>query len=285
MFLKSPRRCKIFGQTFYFNTIRKYVILFGTLFNDVHIIRRNKAGAVTSVLKVPLTYGPKDKMLARVTADPNIDRQFAVQLPIMSFEMKSISYDGSRKLPTVNKVMAANSTTPNAISYQYNPVPYNINFELSIMVKNAEDGTKIIEQILPFFTPDWTSTIKLIPEMNVVMDIPIILNTVNLDDQYENDFKKRRSLTWTLTFTLKGYIYGPVKSSKIIKYANTNFYVATTDEIRSANTELLSHYNVHIQPGLTANGTPTGNASLSIPVSEITVSDDFGFVIDVNEVE
>jgi len=275
----------MFGQTFYFDTIRKYVILFGTLFNDVHIIRKSKAGSVTSVLKVPLAYGPKDKMLARVIADPNIDRQFAVQLPIMSFEMKSISYDGSRKLPTVNKIVTANSASPNAISYQYNPVPYNIDFELNIMVKNAEDGTKIIEQILPFFTPDWTSTVKLIPEMNVVMDIPIILNTVRLNDQYEESFKTRRSLTWTLTFTLKGYIYGPVKSSKIIKYANTNFYVATTDEIKSANTQLLSHYNVHIQPGLTANGMPTGNSSLSIPVDQITIADDFGFVINVNEIE
>lgn len=259
------------------------MILFGTLFNDIHISRRDSANNLVSFLKVPLQYGPKEKSLARVDADPAIDRPFSVVLPMMTFEMLRIRYDGSRKLPTVNKVVVKSANNANSLKYQYNPVPYNIDFELTILVKNAEDGTKIVEQILPFFTPDWTSTVKLIPEMNVIMDIPIVLNTIDIRDAYEGNFKKRRSLMWVLNFTLKGYIYGPVKEGKVIKFANTNFYIATTDQIRNSVNNLDPTLTVQIQPGLTANGTPTSNSASSIPVSDIEADDDFGYVIDITE--
>ena len=273
------------GDPFYFSTIRKYIILFGTLFNNIHITRTDKDGKITHVEKVPITYGPKDKSLSRVIQDPNIDRQTAIYpLPMMSFEMTNFNYDASRKLQTINRIAKVNPDDKSKNKYQYNPVPWNIGFQLSILVKNAEDGNKIVEQILPYFTPDWTTSVHLIPEMNVIMDIPVVLNNVNLDDVYEGDFDKRRSLVWTLNFTLKGYIYGPVKTSKVIKYANTEFFMTTSEPI-TANTSIPVASFVQVQPGLLANGSPTSNSSLSIPVSDIIATDDFGFVTTTTEAD
>ena len=273
------------GDPFYFSTIRKYIILFGTLFNNIHITRTDKDGKITHVEKVPITYGPKDKSLSRVIQDPNIDRQTAIYpLPMMSFEMTNFNYDASRKLQTINRIAKVNPDDKSKNKYQYNPVPWNIGFQLSILVKNAEDGNKIVEQILPYFTPDWTTSVHLIPEMNVIMDIPVVLNNVNLDDVYEGDFDKRRSLVWTLDFTLKGYIYGPVKTSKVIKYANTEFFTTTAEPI-TANTSIPVASFVQVQPGLLSNGQPTSNSSLSIPVADIIATDDFGYVTTTTEAD
>jgi len=272
----------MFSSTpFYFSLIRKYIILFGTLFNNIHISRTDKDGNITMIERVPITYGPKDKMLARVVQDPNIDRPTAIYpLPMMAFEMTGFDYDGTRKLQTINRIAVVNPDDKTKNKYQYNPVPYNIGFRLSILVKNAEDGNKIVEQILPYFTPDWTTTVYLIPEMNVTMDIPVILNNISIEDVYDGQFEQRRSFIWNLDFTLKGYIYGPVKSTKIIKFTNTEFFVATDTNIQGANTP--SAY-VQIQPGLMANGKPTSNASLSIPVANIIATDTFGYVTNITE--
>jgi hypothetical protein len=270
----------MFKQTFYFSTIRKYVILFGTLFNDINIIRTDKTGKMTQRIKVPITYAPKEKMLARVTEDPNIDRQTAtITQPMMSFELNGIKYDGSRKLNTTNRIGTVDSSNKNKLKFQYTPVPYDFMFTLYVYSKNTEDGTKIIEQILPFFTPDWTTTVNLIPEMNVVHDIPLILNNINHEDTYEGDFKKRRSMIWTVQFTMKGYIYGPVKSSSVIKFTNTAIYVVDTS-VESAIETHIPVQHTTIQPGLTANGQPTSNASLSISRDLIIATDDYGYIIN-----
>jgi hypothetical protein len=270
------------GSTFYFSTIRKYVTLFGSLFNDINIVRTNAEGKTTQLIKVPITYGPKDKMIARVSEDPNIDRPTAIQLPVMSFEMTTITYDASRKLNTIGRI-ASGSSAAGSLKYQYNPVAYNIGFVLHVYVKNAEDGTKIVEQILPYFTPDWTVTANLIPEMNVKMDIPVILNDISLDDSYDGDFKERRALIWTLNFTLKGYVYGPVKSAKIIKFANTEFYIGTTENIMDSVNVTAASVDIQVIPGLTANGQPTSNSNNSIPVSEITATDNYGYITNITE--
>jgi hypothetical protein len=268
---------------FYFSSIRKYIILFGTLFNNIYISRVNKDGKTTVVERVPITYGPKEKMLTRVTQDPNIDRQTATYpLPMMAFEMTGFDYDGSRKLQTVNRIAVVDPDRDANNKYQYMPVPYNIGFRLSILVKNAEDGNKIVEQILPYFTPDWTTSVHLIPEMNVTMDIPVILNRVEIEDVYEGSFKDRRSLIWTLDFTLKGYLYGPVKTKKVIKFSNTEFFIVKTENITADNTIPVAAF-IQIQPGLTANGQPTSNAALSIPVADIVATDDFGYVTTITE--
>ena len=272
----------MFNQTFYFSTIRKYVTLFGTLFDDINVVRTDSSGHMSAFIKVPITYSPKEKMLARVTGDPELARQSGTPpLPIMAFEMTNITYDGSRKLNTVKRVAVANPDNPDILKYQFNPVPYNFGFRLHVMCKNAEDGAKIIEQILPYFTPDWTTTVHLIPEMEITMEIPIVLNDISQDDVYEGEWKERRSLTWTLDFTLKGYIYGPIKTGKIIKFANSVFYTP-----QGANDGELSKYvgntspvaYLQTQPGLTANGQPTSNAALSIDPHLITATSDFGYV-------
>jgi hypothetical protein len=273
----------MFGHTLYFSTIRKYIILFGTLFNDINITRTDSNGNTVSLLKVPLSYAPKEKILARVDADPNINRQAAVVLPRMSFEMLDMKYDGSRKLNTINRRVYQDPDNQSKFRYQYNPVPYNMSFRLYIFVKNAEDGTKIVEQILPFFTPDWTSTVNLIPEMDIKADIPIILDNIQMEDTYNGDFETRRSLIWTLDFTLKGYIYGPVRKTGIIKFANTTFYVPSVPDGQLAtavgNTPGIDR--VTVRPGLTANGTPTSNISESVALSEIEADDDFGFITTI----
>jgi len=273
----------MFSSTpFYFSSIRKYIILFGTLFNGIYISRTDKNGNVNLVERVPITYGPKDKMLSRVVQDPNIDRPTATYpLPMMAFEMTGFDYDGSRKLQTINRIAVVDPDDKSKNKYQYMPVPYNINFQLSVLVKDAEDGNKIVEQILPYFTPDWTTTVHLIPEMNVTMDIPVVLNRVNLEDVYEGDFKERRSMVWNLDFTMKAYLYGPVKTSKVIKFSNTEFFVVKGDIVANTSNPVVSY--IQVQPGLTANGKPTSNSSLSIPVANIVATDDFGYVTNITE--
>jgi hypothetical protein len=269
----------------------------GTLVNNIRITRTDKAGNVTSLLKIPVTYAPKDKMLARVTQDPNIDRQTAVPpLPMISFEMGKMTYDGTRKLNTINKVSVKDATDVNKFKYQYNPVPYNIEFKLYIYTKNAEDGTKILEQIIPYFTPDWTTTVHLIPEMEITMDIPIVLNNISYSDNYDGQFKDRRAIIWTLDFLLKGYIYGPVKKGGIIKFVETNFYLPDVPDgtIPDVVGELPVAERVTVQPGLAANGSPINyfggpnQNTGTIPYNDIQASDDFGFVTMIyneNEIE
>lgn len=273
----------MFSNPFYYSLIRKYVILTGTLFNNIHISRTSTTGNQTALIKVPITYAAKDKMLARVLGDPDIQLETAVTpLPLISFEMTNMSYDGDRKLNTIGRI-ATNDTNNNKLKYQYNPVPYNINFSVYVYAKNTEDGTKIIEQVLPFFTPDWTTTVNLIPEMSVTMDIPIILNRISYSDSYDGDYKKRRAIIWELQLTLKGYLYGPVKKSNVIKFVETNFYTPNVEDgqLRSAvgNTDVSER--VTVQPGLTANGQPTSNINLTVAYTEIDVNDDFGYITQI----
>jgi hypothetical protein len=212
----------MFASTFHHNTLRKYVILFGTIFNNIYVTRQNNEGVTIQTLKVPLSYGPKEKYLARLEGNPGLDNKIAMTVPRISFEMTTFQYDPDRKLNSLNRRMKNNKS-------QYQPVPYNIGFRLSILVKNAEDGTKIVEQILPYFTPDWTASVHLIPDLEEdPWDIPIILNDVSTEDTYEGNFETRRAIIWTLDFTLKGYLFGPTKTigsgdGGVIKYINVNF--------------------------------------------------------------
>jgi hypothetical protein len=261
----------MFGHIFYHGLIRKYVSLFGTLFNDIYINVPDDANVNEIVtLKVPISYGPREKVLARVTADPNLNRMPAVVLPRMAFEMDSITYAPERKLNTVGKRYAADTTSTNKLKYTYNPVPYDLKFTLSILVKNAEDGTRIVEQILPFFTPEWTTTVELIPDMDIVVDIPLVLNSINVQDDYEGDYDKRRYIMWTLSFTMKAYMYGPIRKSNVIKFANVNVYSLGPNTLVSTT---------NVRPGLTANGTPTSNSANSIDITYINADDDYGYIV------
>lgn len=269
------------NPVWYHQLIRKYIVVFGRIFSDIQI-ERTIAGDRTQILTVPLTYAAKEKMLTRVETDPNIDRQTAIILPVMSFEINGIRYDGDRKLPTVNRISTA-IANDNKLNFTYNPVPYNIDMRLHVYVKNNEDGTKIIEQILPFFTPDWTIAMNLIPEMDITQDIPVVMNNVSFEDTYDGDFKERRAIIWTLDFTIKGYFYGPVRTSGIIKFVNTNIHIATTNTSAQSVGVTEASARVTIQPGLLANGSPTSNSSLTIPYSEINIEDDYGFVTIITD--
>ena len=218
------------GSTFYHQTIRKYVAVFGTLFNDINIERKNSSGTVVEKLKVPLAYGPKQKWLLAIQ-DTTADRKVvATRTPRMGFAMTGVSYDSARKLNTIGRNVAANtSSTTTNMTTMYNPVPYNFDFELFILVKNAEDGTQILEQILPYFTPEFTVTVNTIPDMNIKADVPITLNSADVADEYEGDLTARRTITWTLSFTLKGFIYPNVTSGEIIKSIEVNFRIPGGD--------------------------------------------------------
>lgn len=263
----------MFGQTFYHGHIRKYVILFGTLFNDLYINREDADGDQISSIKIPITYAPKDKLITRNVQDPDLRKPFSVVLPRVSFEMTSINYSPTRKLSTVKKgFVVQDPLDNNRLKYAYNPVPYDFNFSLYIAVKNTEDGTRILEQILPFFTPEWTATINLIPELDIKLDIPTTLLNVTSEDIYEGNYSERRALVWTLDFTMKGYVFGPVKKSEVITLANVNFFTSNNANEYSER--------VTITPGQTANGLPTTSANDSINRSLITANSSYDYIIN-----
>ena len=278
----------MFGTTFYHGTLRKYVILFGTLFNDIFVNRTNSTGGTVSSFKVPLAYGPREKFLARIQGanlddlDPQ-ERAFAVTLPRMGFEITGFNYAPERKLSTINKFVKKDYDTNDTIrKYQYNPVPYDINFSLSIFVKNTTDGTMIIEQILPYFTPEWTTTVQLISDPNITLDVPLVLTGTAQDDVYEGSFEERRALIWTLDFTMKGFFFGPTKRQGIINLANTQFYDATLfDDISDAIANTTVVDRVTVTPGLDANGNPTTNADLTVARSEIKSTDNYDYIVNV----
>ena len=290
----------MFGHTFYHGTLRKYIIIFGTLFNEIVITRTDNSGNRVQDIKVPLAYGPRDKTIARLEQDPDLDREAAIVLPRMSFEMIGMSYATERKLNTVRRNVAIHDSNNNSnLRTMYNPVPYDINIELNIFSRYAEDSTKILEQIMPFFTPEFTVTAELIPEMDWKIDIPVVLEAVTISDTYEADFQQRRALIHTLTFTVKGQLFGPVSKTGVIKKANTQFFVDTTTKFANthpANTTVKTiasslsngtaftlHHRSTITPGLLANGSPTTNASLSVATSSIKSTDDYDYITNFEE--
>ncbi len=204
----------MFGTYFYHQTSRKMVVAFGSLFNNIEVRRTDSSDAVTEVIKIPLSYGPKDKMLVRISQDPSLNPNVALAVPRMGFELTSMTYDGARKLNTMGRNVKTGTT---GLKKQFNPVPYNWDFSLYVFVKNAEDGTQILEQILPFFTPDFTVTMTLISGMSIKMDVPLVLNSVASEDSYEGDFATRRSIIWTLSFVMKGFLYPSITdNAKVI---------------------------------------------------------------------
>ena len=221
------------ANTYYDRVIRKLVIGFGNLFDDITLVRYNPDNTEAERFIVPIAYAAKELYVQRIEGDPNLDKKVQMTLPRMSFEMKGLSYDASRKQTTNLRNFNVNPG-PELIS-QYVPVPYNFDFDLNIYVRNIEDGTQMIEKILPFFTPDYTIKLNLIPEMGIVKEIPIILNTVNSEITYEgNRDSDPRMSVWTLNFTVKGFIFGASSSpAGIIKTSITTIYndISTTDQV------------------------------------------------------
>lgn len=268
------------GSNFYNGTIRKYVALFGALFNDIQIDRYDySTNTVTETIKVPLSYGPKERYIARLEENPDLLREANMVLPRIAFQIKGINYAPDRKLNTLIKNRAV-TTDGNSMLSQYNPVPYDFDIELYVMTRNSDDATRIVEQILPFFKPDWTTAVNLIPELGITMDIPIVLKSVDYQDTYENNFQEKYYTLWTMTFTLKGYIFGPASTQGVIKKVEVNFYTPTTNTAsEGVGTTKISEY-VTVSPGLDANGNPTSNASISIPVGNISANSNYGYIVE-----
>jgi hypothetical protein len=211
------------NKVFYYGIIRKCIVGFGTLFSDIYIDRRegdSVTGPVIQRLQVPLAYAPKEKWLVRLDQDPSLQGHTYVSLPRMSFEIIGYSYDPTRKLNRMNQIKCGSGDT--SMNAMYSPVPYNIDLSLYILTKTQEDGLQIVEQILPTFTPEYTLTINVVPEMNVKVDVPIILNSVSVQDDYDGDFQSRRFVTHTLNFQMKTNLFGAISGQGVISEVEAN---------------------------------------------------------------
>ena len=208
------------GNYSYHEIFRKTIVAFGTMFNNIEIRRQDE------VMKVPLAYGPKQKFLARLDQNPDpTNKRVQITLPRLSFEIAGVSYDPGRKVSPTQKIKFKKDVNENKNAFM--PVPYNINFELAIISKNQDDGLQIIEQILPYFQPHYNLSVKLATTIGETKDVPIVLQDINYEDDYEGDFTNRRAIIYTLQFTAKTYLYGPVTDSKTIKKAITDYYTST----------------------------------------------------------
>ena len=217
------------GTQFYHETIRKVIVSFGTMFNNISLVRKDNSGVAIQAMKVPLAYGPREKFLVRLNEDADLTKQVAITLPRIGFEIKNLSYDPTRKLNRVQQFKKVKGANTQQLDAQYMPVPYNLELELYIMAKQSDDALQIVEQILPYFQPDYTLTLNDMADMGIKRDVPVILNGISYEDDYQGDFTTRRALIYTLSFTAKFYLYGPVTSSKVIKTVQVDQYTDLPD--------------------------------------------------------
>ncbi len=259
------------GTYSYHEIFRKTVVAFGTLFNNIEIQRTNE------VFKVPLAYGPKQKFLARLdqTPDPT-NKRVQMTLPRISFEINGITYDSSRKVSPTQKIKIAKDNDENKNVFM--PVPYNLNFQLAIISKTQEDGLEILEQILPYFQPHYNLPVRLLPEANETKDVPVILNSVDYEDDYENNFQTRRAIIYSFNFVVKGYIFGPVSNKGVIKRTVVDFNVAEGDTL--VDVSKGPNKRLTLTPGVLANGSPTTNSTASVAATSITANSTYGFAFD-----
>lgn len=250
-------------EYFYHEILRRTVIAFGSLFNEITIKHKNNDGVVKSILKVPLAYGPTQKFLARLEQSPDLNKPIQITLPRMSFEFTGLTYDPTRKATTTQTFTAKSVTDGKETKKVYLPVPYNMQFELSIMCKLNDDALQIVEQILPYFQPAYTMTVELVDEINEKRDIPVILENITMQDDYEGNFTTRRVLIYTLRFTAKTYLFGPVASAtKDIIKKTTISYVAgdttntpTREIVYSAEPRAIQNYTGIVVTNLTKDIT------------------------------
>lgn len=276
----------LYNEYFYHKTIFKSVATFGTLFNDITVKRKTSDGNVVKELKVPLSYGPRGKFLAKIQ---ETGKNVAITLPRISFEMSGFSYDSQRKLNSLG--VRYNKTETGSEKSMYNPVPYNIGFSLNVYVEHFDEGLQIIEQIVPFFSPYLNIPSKLVyDDMGIVDDVPVLLNDVSLEESYEGQFEDKRVIMWTLSFTLKTNIFKPVKESDLIRQVETNIISTPTgdsgevtpQEIQQAQESGVKSKSI-TKPGLTNEGEPTTKQSETIDKELINSDDNYGFIEDFLE--
>tara|TARA_R100000458_G_C8242411_1_gene221109 strand:+ start:398 stop:1273 length:876 start_codon:yes stop_codon:yes gene_type:complete len=216
----------MFGSPFYHSSIRKLVVAFGSLFNDVRIIRSNSDGSTKEEIRIPLSYGPKEKFLVRAMQASSLsdDIKARYALPRMGFDISNITYDNARKRNTMQKRFVANSDNNYKVKRTFSEVPYNFEFNLYIMTRNMDDGLQIMEQIVPYFTPEFNVTLNLETDIAQKIDVPVVLNNITTEEDYEGDFDTRRSITFTLNFTVKSYVYGAIREQGVVRTVQTTFF-------------------------------------------------------------
>lgn len=230
------------NNTFYHAIIRKSIVAFGSIFSNIKIERKDEdssTGPTIQTLAVPVAYAPKEKWVVRLDQDPDLNNHVYTILPLISFEMTGMSYDTTRKLNRMNQVSCYQD---GSMTSTRAPIPYNIDISMYVMSKTQEDCLQIIEQILPYFNPEYNLSVKVIPETNTILDVPVVLNSVAIQDDYEGDFQTRRFVTYTLQFTMKVNLFGPVSGQGVIETAivNTDLqtrFTASGDPVTGVITE------------------------------------------------
>ncbi len=279
-------------EYFYHEILRRTIVSFGSLFNAITIKHKNNSDEVVSVIKVPFAYGPTQKFLARLNQSPDLNKSIQMTLPRMSFEFTGLTYDSTRKSTTTQTFTTKSATDGKETKKVYLPVPYNLQFEVSIMSKLNDDALQIIEQILPYFQPAYTMTVELVDEINEKRDVPVILENITMQDDYEGDFTTRRVLIYTLRFTVKTYLFGPISSaSKDIIKKTTISYIAgdTTNTpsreiVYSAEPRAIKNYTGIVLTNLTSDiGTKdtlivVNNASSILPNTYLDIEGEEVFV-------
>ena len=254
----------MFGQHFYHERVRKSVAVFGSLFNNIYVLRKNSSGEIMSQVKVPLSYAPKRSFIDRIAQmnqGEDAERQIAIKLPRMSFEIVSMEYDITRQLPKTNSRVQPLTTGSASVSDKtrlYTSVPYNINYQLSIYAKSQDDALQIVEQIIPYFNPQYTVTMQPLNALNAIKDdVPVVLQGLTFTDDYEGPVEARRTIMYTLDFSMKISFYGPLVTGPIIRQVDAQIYQQDTPT--SGNNPLLE----------TIRTTPT-------PIG-VSSDSDFGF--------
>jgi hypothetical protein len=257
-------------EYFYNEILRRTVIAFGTLFNDIEIRHTNSSDQVVSIVKVPLAYGPTQKFLARLEQSPDLNKSTAMTLPRMSFEFTGLTYDSARKVTTTQTFTSKDSTTGTETKKAFMPVPYNMQFELSIMSKLNDDALQILEQILPYFQPSYNLTVELVDSINEKRDIPIVLENITMQDDYEGNFTTRRVLLYTLRFTAKTYLFGPVSSATkdVIKQVSISYLTGVSRD----NTSREVVYSAEPRAIKNYTGIILTNLSKDISTTDLLIS-------------
>ena len=275
----------MFGTYFYNETIRRSVSIFGTLFNNIKVKKTKSDGTVLTEQLVPISYGPKQKFLQRLAEEPNLSdgNRTQISLPRMAFQVTGFEYDQARQQ---NKLIRHAKTTLESNGedrkFQYNPAPYNLNFTLSVLAKNMSDALQITEQILPYFQPEYTVTMKMIDSMSDVRDVPIILNSVSMDDQFEGTFEERRVIEFNLEFTMKLYFFGPVYTGDVITNVIEREYINDSVSGQFTSTQINESGLVkevkHYEPAFSAIANAVSNSTtVTFPTainSSISVGDE-----------
>jgi len=264
-------------EYFYNEILRKTIISFGTLFNGIEIQHTDSSDNTTSIIKVPLAYGPTQKFLARLEQVADLNKPTAMSLPRMSFEFTGLTYDPTRKVTTTQQFTVKDPTSESTTKKNYMPVPYNMAFELSIMTKLNDDALQIVEQILPYFQPAYNLTVNLVGSINEKRDIPIVLENITMQDDYEGDYKTRRVLLYTLRFTAKTYLFGPVSDATrdIIRSSRIS-YLSGTD---TTNTERDLTYRVTPRAIKNYTGNVLTNLATDAVIADIVLEVDDGSTI------